>query len=280
MQIGIFPKIFNRPTLPAILDAMIAHGIYHVQFSMDCAGVPEIPDQIEPELAATIRAELASRTITMSAISGTYNMIDPDLQKRRLGMQRLRTLASACSALGTSVITICTGSRDPISMWHRHPDNDSPEAWRDLVTELGEALTIAEQYGVTLAFEPEVNNVVDSALKGRRVLDEMQSRYLKVCIDGANLFHAGELPQMRAVLDRSFELLGADIVLAHAKDLTHDGDAGHEAAGQGMLDYTHYIALLHQYGYTGPLVLHSLTEDQVGQCVAFLREKLAGLETC
>jgi len=128
-----------------------------------------------------------------------------------------------------------------------------------------------------LAFEPEVNNVVDSAQKARQLLDEIGSPFLKVTIDAANLFHAGELPRMKEILDEAFALVGKDVVLAHAKDLDHDGDAGHEAAGQGKLDYDHYLFLLHRYQFPGPLLLLGLSEAQAPGCVAFLREKLARL---
>ena len=70
---------------------------------------------------------------------------------------------------------------------------------------MGEAVEIAEAQGVTLVFEPEVNNVVDSAQKARRLLDEVRSKHLQVVIDGANLFHAGQLPRMREVLDEAFD---------------------------------------------------------------------------
>jgi sugar phosphate isomerase/epimerase len=80
---------------------------------------------------------------------------------------------------------------------------------------------------------------------------------------------------MREMLDEAFALVGKDIVLAHAKDLDHDGDAGHKAAGQGKLDYDRYLSLLRDYGFKGPLLLHGLSEGQVPGCVAFLRETLA-----
>jgi len=86
---------------------------------------------------------------------------------------------------------------------------------------------------------------------------------------------AGELPRMREMLDEVFALVGKDIVMAHAKDLDHDGDAGHKAAGEGKLDYDRYLSLMHTYGFKGPLLLHGLSEAQVPRCVAFLREKLA-----
>jgi sugar phosphate isomerase/epimerase len=109
------------------------------------------------------------------------------------------------------------------------------------------------------------------------LLDTIQSPHLKVVMDGANVFHAGELPRMRAVLDETFDLLGNDIVLAHAKDLSQDGEAGHDAAGTGLLDYDYSVALLQRAGYTGPLILHSLSEAQVDDSVAFLRAKLQNL---
>lgn len=275
MRIGIYTKTFDRPTLEATLDAVVGHGIDDVQFNLASAGLPSMPDEIDGALADTIRAELAARQVTMAALSGTFNMIDPDLQQRRRGLQQLRTLAAACGRLGTSVITLCTGTRDPHNMWRRHPDNDMPAAWRDLAASMSAALTIAQEHGVTLAFEPEVSNVVNSAHKGRRLLDEMRSPHLKVVMDGANLFHAGELARQHAVLDEAFDLLGRDIALAHAKDLTRDGEAGNVAAGHGRLDYDHYLSLLHKAGYTGALILHGLDESQVDGCSAFLREKLA-----
>ena len=140
-----------------------------------------------------------------------------------------------------------------------------------------EAIQISEESGVTLAVEPEVTNIVDSARKARRLIDEIGSPNLKVTIDAANLFHAGELPRMAEVMGNAFELVGHDIVLAHAKDLSCDGEAGNEAAGEGLLDYDHYFALLVEYGFRGPLLLHGLSETQLPKSVAFLKTKMTGL---
>ena len=60
-----------------------------------------------------------------------------------------------------------------------------------------------------------------------------------------------------------------------AKDLDRDGEAGHKAAGQGVLDYDRYMRLLGRYEFKGPILLHGLTIEQVPGCLAFLRAKLA-----
>jgi sugar phosphate isomerase/epimerase len=275
MQIGIFAKTFNRPSLNETLDAVLAHGLNIVQFNMACAQVESMPETISPEFIQQIRSAHDSRAIAMAAVSGTFNMAHPDPAVRKQGLKRFNTLAAASRSMGTRIITLCTGSRDPENMWRRHPENDSAEAWNDMRATIAKAVEVAEAHNVTIAFEPEVSNIVDTAEKGLRLLKEVQSPRLKVVMDGANLFHDGELARMREVLDNAFQLLGDSIVLAHAKDLARDGEAGHEAAGSGMLDYDHYLALLREFGYTGPLILHGLNEQQVPTSIAFLTQKLA-----
>ena len=266
MHIGLMEGTIRRATLTETLDVVAEHGIHHLQYHVS-ASPPSIA-------VAEVQKELDARQINISALSGTYNMIDPDIQKRQAGLRMLRFVAEQCEPLGTSVITLCTGSRDLHSMWRAHPDNNSTSAWRDLVDSMKMALEIAEEYKVILAFEPEVSNVIDSAQKARRLLDEMQSSCLKVVMDGANIFHKGELPKMREMLNEAFSLLGTDIALAHAKDLDKDGQAGHLAAGTGLLDYDQYLGLLKESSYNGAVVLHGLSEEQVPFCTEFLREKI------
>jgi sugar phosphate isomerase/epimerase len=274
MHIGVFARTFPRPTVEEALDAVAAHAITHVQFNMSCAGRPTLPPVYEPDLCRRIAGAFAARGLTMAAVSGTFNAVHPDLATREAGLEGLRVLIESCGPLGTSIVTLCTGTRDPADMWAPHPENATPEAWRDLVGTLREALKPAEDQGVTLAFEPELANVVDSAGKARRLLDEVGSPNLKVVLDPANLFPEGSLSRMDEVLDSAFDLIGPDVVLAHAKDLARDGEAGHQAAGTGRLDFDRYVGLLNRSGYGGALVLHGLEEHEVDASVAFLRSKL------
>ena len=274
IEIGVFTKTFVRPTLDGVLDAIAGQGLAVVQFTLASAGLPNLPETLAPPQIVAIRQAFAQHNLRMAALSGTFNMVHPDPRERRLGLHRLQGLVAACAGLDTQVVTLSTGTRDPLDLWRAHPHNQAPDAWADLLESMEAAVAIAEPAGVTLAFEPEISNVVDSAQRARRLLDEIRSPHLKVLIDGANLFHAGELPQMERILHEAFELLGDDIVLAHAKDLTHDGEAGQVAAGRGQLDYDLYLQLLHASGYHGALPLHSLGEDEVSASVAFLRATL------
>ena len=272
MRLGIFHKVFERRTLEESLDAVRAAGLTAVQLDLTAAGLN--PAELSDEDCSRIKEAHEIRGIEVAALSGTFNIIDPDLEQRHTQMEWLDALAAVCAPIGSQLITFCTGTRDPDSEWAYHPENESPEAWADMLVAMEESVEIAEARGVTLVFEPEVNNVVDSAAKARQLLDEVPSEHLQVVIDGANLFHEGELPQMQEILDEAFDLLGDDIRLAHAKDLEKDGDAGHQAAGTGVLDYDHYIELLRQSGFDGALILHSLEEDQVVDAAAFIRQRM------
>ena len=275
MQLGIFARTFTRPTLEALFDAVVAHDLHCVQFNMACVGLPSLPDYIENDVIARVRSEATSRGITIVAVSGTFNMIHPDIEQRQAGLRRLRVLASACKHMGTSIITLCTGTRDPQNMWRWHSENTSLQAWEDLLSSMDAALHIAEEEDVILAFEPERANIIYSAARGRALLNEMQSPRLKVVMDPANLIAPENKQHMHHILDEAFELLGEDIVLAHAKDIGHDN--AFQAAGTGILDYDYYLHHLKAANADIPLIIHGLSEPQVDAVVSFLRAKLQAM---
>jgi sugar phosphate isomerase/epimerase len=224
MQLGVFARTFYRNSLEANLDAVRSFGFTCTQYNLSCAGRPTLPEASEPALWDRIHDAHHARGLTMAAISGTFNIIDHDSRRLADNFRRLRVLAEAAPMLGTKVITLCTGTCDHDNMWRHHPDNDTPESWRAMLASIERIIAIAEDTGVVMAVEPEVNNVVDCALKARRLLDD------------------------------------------------------HEAAGTGVLDYDYYLSRLCRSGFDGPLILHSLSEEQVPTSIRFLEGKLARIE--
>ena len=287
VQLGVLTTEFERSSLEDNLDAVASHGIggRPVPAGVGTAGDPAAHvardgprrawPHLDEQLCDRIREQLAARGIALAAVDGTFNMVGPDVARRRENLGHLRRLIELCGVLGTSTVTLCTGSRAEI-MWRRHPDNDSAETWADLVSVTSEAARTAERHGVVLAFEPEVNNVVNSAQRARRLLDDVGSPAVKVLMDPANIFQAGELARMQDKLEEAFALLAGDIALAHAKDLDHDGEAGHLGAGRGALDYPLYLSLLQKSGFDGVLVLHQLrglSDADIGSCFSYVRSQ-------
>ena len=275
MQLGVMTHHIERPTIEEVADAIAGYRLTAVQLNLDSAGIEPIPDRFDAALCRRIKEAFASRGIAISAVSGTFNMIDPDRERLEEHVARYPALLEWCRELGSTVVTACTGTRNPASMWRHHPDNALPDAWRDLLATTRRLIPLAEQAGVTIAFEPEVVNVVDTAEKAQRYIEETGSERLRLVMDPANYFHPDTLPRMREVLDEVFERVGGYVALAHAKDVRGPDPGGDEcvrpAAGTGVLDYAQYMERLRETGYQGGLIMHSLSESEVPISAAYVR---------
>lgn len=273
MRLGIFAKTFPGKSPDVVLAQVAAAGYAAAQYNMACSGLSSMPDAITPAESAAVAAASKAHGVAIAAVSGTYNMAHPDPAVRANGLARLEVLAASAHAIGTSLITLCTGTRDPDDQWRLHKDNVTPEAWADMRAEMVKAIAIAERYNVRLGIEPELSNIVSSATKARQLLDELQSDRLVIVLDAANLFETEPLEEQRRIVAQSVEVVGDRIVMAHAKDRSADGNF--VAAGKGVLDYPHYIACLRAAGFDGDLVPHSLEADEAPGVARFLAGLIA-----
>jgi sugar phosphate isomerase/epimerase len=273
MRIGIFAKTFAAKSALASLAAVKRAGFDCAQFNLSCLGLPTLPEAIGPEIAGEIVAASRATGVAIPAISGTYNLIDPDINARASGLRRLGGLIAAAPALGAGLVTLCTGTRDPHDMWRRHPDNQTPEAWAEARDELTKALRFAEAAGVDLGVEPELANIVDSAAAARRMADEVGSPRFRIVLDPANLVEVATPEKRREIVEWAIDLLADRIALAHAKD--RDAAGGFVAAGRGVIDFRHFIRALRRAGFDGPLIAHGLAEAEAPGVAAYLREAIA-----
>ena len=124
-------QLFEVPTLAAVLDAVAAHDIRHIQLNVSSMGLADMPDGLDRSEVARARQAIDARNIEVVSLSATYNMIHPDSAMRDQGMRRLGVLAAHAVELGTDLLTLCTGTRNPDNMWADHPQNGSPDAWAD-----------------------------------------------------------------------------------------------------------------------------------------------------
>jgi sugar phosphate isomerase/epimerase len=273
MQIGIFAKTFPGSDPRTVLAATAAAGYSVAQYNLACSGLESLPDHISAEAAAAVRTASAANDVAIAAVSGTFNLIHPDTKQRSEGLRRLGVLAAAAPALGTRLVTLCTGTRDPDDPWRWHPGNATPEAWRDLLVSMEDVIAHAEANDIDLGIEPELANVVSSATHACRLIEETQSKRIKIVFDAANLFETASLTEQRDIVTRAVDLLGDRIAIAHAKDRAADG--AFVATGKGVLDYRHYIGALRLVGFAGPVITHGLDASEAHDVGAFLRLMIA-----
>ena len=267
MEVGIFAKTFAGKDPATVMAASAAAGYRGVAYNMTCSGLEAMPDQITQAQIAAITDAARSTGQAIMSLSGTYNMIHPDPVVRAKGHARLAVLAAAARSIGTSLITLCTGTRDAADQWRHHPDNTTPQAWDDLIQSFKIAVQISEKYDIYLGVEPELANVVNGADAARRLIEQMQSDRIRIVLDPANLFET--MPDPKPILHHAIQLLAPHIAMAHAKDRTPTG--GFATAGTGVVDFPDFLTTLRNAGFNGPLVTHGLTATEAPQVATFLR---------
>jgi sugar phosphate isomerase/epimerase len=272
-KIGIFAKTFAGSDPHTVLGAVKAAGYSEAAYNMACSGLASMPDAVPDDAADAVRVAAETQGVAIVGLSATYNMIHPDIGVRETGLRRLGVLAEAAPKIGTRLLTLCTGTRDPEDQWRAHPDNALPEAWRDLLVEMEKAVEIAERYDVKLGIEPEFANVVRDAATARRLLDTLRSDRLVVVLDPANLFEHGDAALVRGRMAEAVDLLGENIGMAHAKD--RDGSGNVVPAGRGIVDFADFVRRLRAAGFGGPLVTHGLEAGDAPAVARFLEEVTA-----
>jgi sugar phosphate isomerase/epimerase len=273
MRLGIFAKTFPEIGADAVLAAVRTAGYACTQFNMTCLGLPAMPDAIDDAALDAIATASKERGVEIAAVSGTYNMVHPDPAARATGLARLNVMIGSASRMGTRLVTLCTGTRDPVDQWRYHPDNSNAETWRELVVEMERAVECAEVHNVDLGIEPELGNVVASPEVALRLLQTIGSPCLTIVLDPANLFETASEQDRRDIVERAIDLLAGRIAMAHAKDRLPDG--GYTAAGRGVIDFRHFVGRLQQAGFDGPLVTHELSAEEAPAVAAFLARTVA-----
>ena len=211
----------------------------HVQFNMSCCRAADIAgSDRRGSLSCGSPRLLRERGLTMAAISGTFNLCDPDASRLEDNLATARCPGRGVSLAGYPDHHALHGHSRP----RRHVEMASGQRAAQYLgdsdrVQCRQAVKIADRHEVTLAFEPEIHNVVNSVSKARRLLDEIGSRGSRSSSIPANLIRPGERSRIPEILDEAFDWLGRDIVLAHAKDPQFDNAGDDAVAAREFFDF-------------------------------------------
>ena len=272
MRIGIFAKTFPGSSPLKVLKAAAEAGYQSVQYNMTCSGLSSLPDQISDNIADAVHRAAGVTGVQIAAISATYNMVHPSLAIRQAGRRSFAAIASQAVRIGSRLLTVCTGSRDPDDRWRHHPDNCTGLVWSELLKEFGYLIEIGDRFDIRIGVEPELANVVNSAHKARALIDTIGSARIKIVFDPANLFEQQGVNERRRIIETAADLLADRIEVAHAKD--RDVEGRFATAGQGLIDYAHYFMALRRVGFDGDVITHGLDATEAAGVAEFLRSTL------
>jgi len=270
VELGIFARIFTRPTAGEVAAAVAGAGFGLVQLNLSSIGAPTVPPGGAALDFAGIRSAFEAQGVRIWGLSCTYNLVHPDLALRDEYTARAEWLIGRAPELGAEVVTLCSGTRDAEDMWRAHPSNSSPEAWAELRTSLDKLLPAAEGAGVRLGIEPEPGNIVADAARASDLLAELgnDARLIGIVLDPANLVTPATAPDQDRILRHAFGVLGAETVALHAKDVVSTG--AYAAAGLGQLDYDLVFELHAALPASVPVIVQDSNEADVPRTRRFL----------
>jgi sugar phosphate isomerase/epimerase len=185
----------------------------------------EVGDLDQGEIAR-VKSLVESHGVTVSCIS-RHNFAGLSVFDTEVGdpafeghMDKLKRCIEMAQLFGTDLVRIMSYRKEMILFGEDGADewNESTGAWDKLLTLLGPPLRLAEAEGVTLIVETGNNAIITSGWLGRRLIDELGTKTLKVLWDPANSLYCNE----PAYPDGYEALQGGYLGHVHMKDAVVD----------------------------------------------------------
>lgn len=277
MELGFYsPEISGKDTAEVFAKAR-AYGFSEVQYNFLTSHKEEMPGEFFSGELKEVAAAAQDQGIRITAVNGTFNMVDSNKDRLSEYIRRFRLICEAAAFFDAKIVTLCTGSKNPAGMWRYSPDSAKEEVFSELLDTTGKIMPYAAEYGLVFGVETEASNVIFTAERCRRYLDEIADPRLCVIMDCANLFPAGTARRenVDGTIRKAFSLLGQDIALAHGKDIAENGTVSFASPGMGIVNYELFFELLKEIRYDGGLILHGIHDPaDFRPCIRIMQEKL------
>lgn len=230
-------------SLEYYLDSMVKNGLKHVDL---WGGIPHYCRLDYPfaedakKKIGSIRAMMEERGLDVSVytpetLAYPYSFSHPEEEVRKRTVDYFSMAMDDALLFGTNKVFLNSGCG--------LLDLPREESFARLVDTYKKIAAIAEQKGIELVLEqlqPYESNLVLNLQDIKRVLDEVDSPAMYICVDVVAMAVAGE------ELRDYFEVLGRDRI-----KLIHFADTCHYILGDGELPLKDYLKTLEEYDYDG-----------------------------
>lgn len=230
-------------SLEYYLDSMVKNGLRHVDL---WGGIPHYCRLDYPfaedakQKIGSIRAMMEERGLDVSVytpetLAYPYSFSHPEEEVRKRTVDYFSMAMDDALLFGTNKVFLNSGCG--------LLDLPREESFARLVDTYKKIAAIAEQKGIELVLEqlqPYESNLVLNLQDIKRVLDEVDSPAMYICVDVVAMAVAGE------ELKDYFEVLGRERI-----KLIHFADTCHYILGDGELPLKDYLKTLEEYDYDG-----------------------------
>lgn len=245
IKLAIFTGVYASLPVEEAAQRIRDDGFSGVVLEYNFADVKFDPWKPNWSALEKITDAFSRHNLRIVGLFGYYNVVDPDVKRRRRGEERMELLIDNWRQFKCRVISTETGTLNAQSEWLESPENSTEAAYIECRNNFERLVRRAEQTGAIVSIEPYWRNVIGSVSRAERLFRDIKSPALKLVMDPCNYFRREDLINQNAMLNDMFARLGKHIVLAHAKDVKASADGTDlPAAGLGVLNYPLYLRLL------------------------------------
>jgi sugar phosphate isomerase/epimerase len=257
MKVGVTTRSFPRLTNAQAAEMIAANGFAWVELCLvqtdsnywvyngrsDMSGFSD-------RRGREVVAEYLSRGLQVPALGAFTNLLEPDEGEWRANMAYFERLIQIAAINGIPVVATECG----FIPGQRGINAERYEsAFEKLKRSLHELSGLADRYGVDIALEPCVLDVVPSAKRTADLLRQVGSPRLRVLLDPANLIANNTEEEM-------FSHLAPHIAYIHGKDRKVN-DAKGRIIGDGDIDWRKFIRLYRRHTPDAPFILEYVNAD-------------------
>jgi len=227
-----------------------------------------------------LRAALKEHDVVVFEVGGYTNLIHPDVKTRRENLKNLASAIEAADKVGCPMVGTISGSRDPVDFFNVHPDNWTLETWNLLVESVRQVLKDTAGMKAAIGMEAQVTTNIDGPRAHKRLIDDVGDPRLGVNLDPTNMISLATYYHTTELLHECFDLLGENILGAHAKDtyIWPDKQTVHVqevCPGRGVMDYETYLVRLSRMKWPRTLLPEHLPAEQYPEAAAYIRKVAA-----
>ena len=265
-KLGVITDGISR-NLQHALTVMNEFGIEYAE--LQYIGAREVGDLDEAEITR-VEALLAAHGARVPCISRhifsgiALGAIEEDESPWRRQLEDLRRCIALAQRLDCPLVRVMSFRKEMILSGGNGAEDwiVATDAWEQLLKRLAPALRIAEEEEITLVVETGNNAMVNSAWLGRRLIETLDSRHLRLLWDPANCLFCNE-----AAWPDGYEALnsasGNLLAHMHIKDVRVSIPRAHvDCAALGSGDMAPQLpkiaAALQRDGYDGVISLESV----------------------
>jgi L-ribulose-5-phosphate 3-epimerase len=273
MNIGIRAHdIENRP-LEELVKEIADKGLASVQLALSRSfdSINTELGSLSPGLAWNIGSAFRNQGIQIAVLGCYVNMIHPDQEERRKGLDRFKEHIRYARDFGCSIVGTETGNVNAEIAYTVKNFEEKP--FQEVVGSVRELVEEAEKFGVIVGVEAGVNHPVYSPKTMKRLLDRVNSNNLQVIFDPVNLLTVDTYKNQEEIFCEAFELFGDRIVIVHAKDfILENNELKPVAVGKGLLNYDVVLKLIKKKKPFINILMEETKEPFIDESIAFLKE--------